>query len=684
MNKTARTTANHLKAIWTDLSPSQHSVMVAMLLITGISMGLTFRPHLSSLIPFVPLMVLLMLSSAVMLISSMRGYAGLGTAFKILSLLLLGFILTYDNAPPRPTNSVEGKITLTGKVIMAEYMRGDRQRIRLAVLDDNDWPVDKEFDLRLITKKGETSLTPGDVVSGNARINSPLPQLLPRGFDFTAHAYHQGYAATGFLENITIRGHTKAGLASSLRFSIQHNLRQNLNEDNAAIASAVLVGLRSGITPEIREAFRASGLSHLLAISGLHMALFWGSIMALIRTGLALFPHVASRYPSLKLAALLSMPFGVFYLIISGLPISAVRAFLMLALFMLAILLTRRGITLHHVALAAIAILVLDPEQLTQPAFQMSFAAVFALVAGWTAFSLRMKEPSLLQQMTPTLIKYLGGIMIGSMLAGLATTPFVLHHFGVTTIWSILANLLGMPLMAFVIMPFGALALIVMPLGLEEPFLFIMGLGISVLISLAELVATLPYSRIAVVPPSSFSLYFFTLGLVFFVLMKGRSKLIAVFTILLAMVIWSSQLRPIAAMTLLHQRPLAALSDGHTVYISRKSANNFERSIITHPFGLSSQAYLGDAPSNAQKNFDLIIRQDNTRIAVIWRHHQLDDACAGADLVLVMSPMNVRSCQAVTIGLHNIRAHGGVLVIRDQDMFMLDYVDGFRQQFRAR
>ena len=443
--------------------------MVAMLLITGISMGLTFRPHLSSLIPFVPLMVLLMLSSAVMLISSMRGYAGLGTAFKILSLLLLGFILTYDNAPPRPTNSVEGKITLTGKVIMAEYMRGDRQRIRLAVLDDNDWPVDIEFDLRLITKKGETSLTPGDVVSGNARINSPLPQLFPRGFDFTAHAYHQGYAATGFLENITIRGHTKAGLASSLRFSIQHNLRQNLNEYNAAIASAVLVGLRSGITPEIREAFRASGLSHLLAISGLHMALFWGSIMALIRTGLALFPHVASRYPSLKLAALLSMPFGVFYLIISGLPISAVRAFLMLALFMLAILLTRRGITLHHVALAAIAILVLDPEQ----------------------------------------------------------------------------------------------------------------------------------------------------------------------------------------------------------------------SIITHPFGLSSQAYLGDVPSNAQ-NLDLIIRQDNTRIAVIWRHHQLDDACAGADLVLVMSPMNVRSCQAVTIGLHNIRAHGGVLVIRDQDMFMLDYVDGFRQQFRAR
>ena len=683
MNKTARTTANHFKAIWTDLSPSQHSVMIAMLLITGISLSLTFRPHLTSLIPFLPLLFLLVFSFAVMIITYLKGYAGFGTTFKILSLLLLGLILTYNNAPPRAYNSVDGSAALTGKVIMAEYMRGDRQRIRLAAFGDHDWPVDKDFDLRLITKKGETSLTPGDVVSGNARINSPLPQLLPRGFDFTAHAYHQGYAATGFLENITLLERRKAGLAPSLQFSIQHQLRQNLNEDDAAIASAVLVGLRSGITPEIREAFRASGLSHLLAISGLHMALFWGSIMALIRAGLASFPHFASRYPSLKLAVLLSMPFGVFYLIISGLPVSAVRAFLMLALFMLAILLTRRGITLHHVALAAIAILVLDPDQLTQPAFQMSFAAVFALVAGWTAFSSRMKEPSLLQQMTPTLIKYLGGIMIGSLLAGLATTPFVLHHFGVTTIWSILANLLGMPLMAFIIMPFGALALIVMPLGFEAPFLFIMGLGISVLISLAELVAMLPYSRIAAVPPSSFALYFFTLALVLLVLMKGRSKLIAVMMVFIAIGFWSSQPRPIAAMTLLHQRPLAALSDGHTVYISRKSANNFERSIITHPFGLSSQAFLGDALSNAQ-NHDLIIGQDNTRIAIIWRYHQLEDVCAGSDLVLVMTPMNVRSCQAVTIGLHNIRAHGGVLVTRDQDRFILDYVDGYRQQFRAR
>ena len=135
-----------------------------------------------------------------------------------------------------------------------------------------------------------------------------------------------------------------------LRFHIQHQFSTHLDPDQAAVASAVIIGLRAGINPEFREEYRAAGLAHLLAISGLHMALFWGSVVALLRAGLALFPHFSSHYPSLKIATLAAMPFGLFYLVLSGQPISAVRAFLMLALVMLAILLSRRGMTLHHVA----------------------------------------------------------------------------------------------------------------------------------------------------------------------------------------------------------------------------------------------------------------------------------------------------------------------------------------------
>ena len=342
MKNTARTTANLIKSYWPDINPSHRSLVVVLILITMISIGLS-------------------------VVSTQSGQS--------------------------PQNSLDvlprEKILISGKVSMAEYMRGDRQRIRLSRDGSEDWLVEDYHDIRLVTARNTIKITPGDLITGYVRINPPLPMLLPDSFDFTAHALNQGYGATGFIDDITVTEHVSPEVAAHLRYSIQQNLYKYLEKDKAAVASAVLVGLRGGISSEVREDFRASGLSHLLAISGLHMALFWGSVMALIRAILASYPHFSSRYPALKIATMMSFPFGLFYLVISGMPVSAVRAFLMLALFMLAIMMAKRGVTLHNVALAAIIILLIDPQQLTQPAFQMSFAAVFALVAGWVALSSR-------------------------------------------------------------------------------------------------------------------------------------------------------------------------------------------------------------------------------------------------------------------------------------------------------
>lgn len=634
MKNTARTTANHFKLYWPDISPSHRSLVVVLILMTVISIGISILPTLSSQSP--------------------QG--------------------RLDNIPRE-------KILISGKISMAEYMRGDRQRIRLTRIAQKEWPLEEDRDIRLVTARDTLDLKPGDLVSGYARINPPLPMLLPDSFDFTAHALNQGYGATGFMDNVTVTGHFSPKIAASFRYSIQQNLYHHLEKDQAAVASAVLVGLRAGISPEVREDFRASGLSHLLAISGLHMALFWGSIMALIRAILASYPDFSSRYPALKIAAVMAFPFGLFYLVISGMPVSAVRAFLMLALFMLAIMMTKRGVTLHNVALAAIIILLFDPQQLKQPAFQMSFAAVFALVAGWVALSSRQREPSLLQQKMPVVLKYLGGIMVGSVLAGFATAPFVLHHFGVTTLWSILANLIGMPLMAFIIMPFGALGLAFMPFGWESPFLHLMGFGISCLLWIAELTSSLPLSRITTKPPSSLVLYCYAVGLILFVILKGRFKLVAVFCFITAVTVWGFQPRPIAAMTFLHHRALATISDGGQIFISRKSATDFERSVITRPFGLKHLNYIGDAPQSSQ-GFDLVIHENGLKIAMVWRNKPFRASCAEVDLVFVMTPMNVRSCEAITIAPHNIRKHGGVLIFQDKTGVIFKYVDGYVHRFR--
>ena len=634
MKNTARTTANLIKSYWPDINPSHRSLVVVLILITMISIGLS-------------------------VVSTQSGQS--------------------------PQNSLDvlprEKILISGKVSMAEYMRGDRQRIRLSRDGSEDWLVEDYHDISLVTARNTIKITPGDLITGYVRINPPLRMLLPDSFDFTAHALNQGYGATGFIDNITVTEHVSPEVAAHLRYSIQQNLYKYLEKDKAAVASAVLVGLRGGISSEVREDFRASGLSHLLAISGLHMALFWGSVMALIRAILASYPHFSSRYPALKIATVMAFPFGLFYLVISGMPVSAVRAFLMLALFMLAIMMAKRGVTLHNVALAAIIILLINPQQLTQPAFQMSFAAVFALVAGWVALSSRQREPSLLQQKMPVILKYLGGIMVGSVLAGLATAPFVLHHFGVTTMWSIIANLIGMPLMAFIIMPFGAIGLAFMPIGWESPFLHVMGFGISCLLWIAELTSSLPLSHIATKPPSSLVLYCYAVGLILFVILKGRMKLVSVFCFITAMMFWGFQPRPMAAMTFLHHRALATISDGSQTYISRKSATDFERSVIARPFGLNDTSYIGDAPQSSQR-FDLVIHENGLKIAMVWRNKPFRAACVDVDLVLVMTPRFVRPCKAITIAPHNIRKHGGVLVFQDKTGIILKYADGYNQHFR--
>ena len=674
MKHLIQTTANQLKKALPVFNPSHHSMQTVFLLMTGIAIGLSVPDRFLSAWPTLIWAGLLGIFVLVYLISMIRGYGYIVGITKPSVLLLLGVVLVIvdnDGLSANPEQTVPAdKIKITGVVETVEVMRGSRQRVRLTRHEGELWPLTSSMDLRLITGRANPALKPGDIIEGFARINPPLPMLLPDSFDFTEHAYRQGYGATGFLDDIVVVAGQSPHMPSALRFHIQQRLYRYLDNDQAAVASALLVGLRGGISEDIREDFRASGLSHLLAISGLHMALFWGSIMALFRIILACFPHFSSRYPSLKIATLAALPFGIFYLVISGMPVSAVRAFLMLGLFMLAILMTRRGITLHNVALAAIVILVVDPHQLTQPAFQMSFAAVFALVAGWTFITARRWDIRI-----PSFIRYFGGIMLGSILAGGVTAPFVLHHFGVTSIWSILANLAGMPLMAFIIMPLGALSLAALPFGIDGLFMHLMGYGISLLLTVAGSVSEMPLSSLRSIPPTAMVLFTYSVGLMLIVLLDNKSKIYGLVTLVTACFLWVNTPRPIVAMTMLHNRSLAAINDGKHVYYSRKSSTPFEISIITRPFGLSNHLYIGDAPAR-HRQIEMITHHNGIRIAMVWRAWQLKTACPMADLILVMKSMNTDICPEKVIRRSDITSHGGMLAYHHDGQIDVHFVDG--------
>ena len=595
-----RRDAHHAQEKQLTLKPSRFSIAMAGLMMLGIAIGQGFGVARFEMQPV--MMGALMLAGVLWLWSGLRSWWLITPIAMVMTMILLGLILQSTINPRHDITVAPQERLITGQVKMAEVMTKNRQRIRLHPETSGLWQSGEQdasdFDLRLITSRKAdqdsiTKVVPGDVIIGVVRINPPLPQLLPGSFDFTAHAHQQGFAATGFIKEIKVIDQKPVSWVNRLRFYIQRQFSTHLDADQAAVASAVIIGLRAGINPELREDYRAAGLAHLLAISGLHMALFWGSVVALIRAGLALFPHFSSRYPSLKIATLAAMPFGLFYLVVSGQPISAVRAFLMLALVMLAILLSRRGMTLHHVALVAMGILIIAPQSMMHPAFQMSFAAVYALVTGWMLIT----RYRYLIQNIPWVLRYGGGIVVASVLAAGASAPFVLHHFGATTVWSVLANIAGMPLMGVVVIPFGALSLMLMPFGLEGYPLAVMGMGIDGLNMVADAISGQPLSEIILPPPSGLVLVCLTAALLMPACLNGRWRMVAIIPIITAISIWHLTPVPLISFTKLYGRSIAAFyaEDSH-IYLSHRKVNDFTQGILTKPFGQASVGSISDWP----------------------------------------------------------------------------------------
>jgi competence protein ComEC len=203
-----------------------------------------------------------------------------------------------------------------------------------------------------------------------------------------------------------------------LRMTISTAIRDRIEGQPGAFAAAVLTGDRSGLDAETVENMRVANIAHLLAISGLHMGLLTGFVYGALRLALALIPALALSHPIRKWAAAGALGAGAFYLVLSGGNVATERAFIQVAVMLVAVMLDRRAITLRSVAIAAILLLLHRPETLFSPGFQMSFAATAALVAVFNG--LRGAEGL---SRRPGWQKWLFALVLSSVVAGLATAP---------------------------------------------------------------------------------------------------------------------------------------------------------------------------------------------------------------------------------------------------------------------
>jgi len=338
-----------------------------------------------------------------------------------------------------------------------------------------------------------------------AVLQPPAEPAAPGALDFARQAYFQRLGAVGYVFG---RAEVLAPADHQLPFGLWlHRLREAmaarileaLPGESGAVAAALMTGVRGAIPEEVMATMHDSGLAHLLAISGLHMGLVVGLLFFALRAGMALVPGLALRRPIKKWVAVGAILGALGYLLLTGATVPTQPAFVMVSLVLVAVMLDRRGLSLRLVAWAAVFVLAAAPESLLSASFQMSFAAVIALITGYEVTAERGLAALGERRLAVRVVAYLAGVAVTSLIAGLATAPFALYHFNRIAWYGLLANLVAVPLTAFWIMPWALVAFALMPFGAEALALAPMGWGIDLLLAVARDVAALP-SAVSLVP----------------------------------------------------------------------------------------------------------------------------------------------------------------------------------------
>ncbi|MDH5747848.1 MAG: ComEC family competence protein [Rhodospirillales bacterium] len=394
-----------------------------------------------------------------------------------------------------------GVVSVTGRIVVAEtLLRGRRVTLEQPTISRLK-PAETPARIRIRLNGTQPDFRPGDWIMVRASLSPPPPPAAPGAFDFQRQSYFKRIGAVGFslgqasiLPSSGETGNMSSGLfIANLRQDISARIRRQLDGDAGALATALMTGDRGGITDQVMRNMRDSGLAHLLAISGLHIGLVAGILFFTFRAALALIPPLVLRYPIKKWAAAVSITGALFYALIAGATVPTQRAFLMIGLVLMAVLLDRQGLSMRMVAWAAAIILLLKPESLLGASFQLSFAAVAALIAAYEVITLyRRKRETGPSGWGRRFGWYLGGIAISTLVAGLATGPFAIYHFNRFADYSLAANILSVPLTALWIMPCAVAAFLLMPFGLEHLALTPMGWGIEALIGISKTIAGWP------------------------------------------------------------------------------------------------------------------------------------------------------------------------------------------------
>ena len=441
--------------------------------------------------------------------------------------------------------------------------------------------------LRLRVRSKAPPPVAGDVVRFRGRIFPPSAPVMPGGFDFARRMWFQGIGAIGYPQSrirvVEAAQRQPPGLLQRWRQDIGAALEAIEDGRLRALARVFTLGERGGVGRKQAEAFRASGLAHLLAISGLHVGLVFAIVMVALRRSFAAIPFLALRLPLKQIAAVVALAVAGGYVLLSGAATPTLRAFVMMAVVTLAILTARRAISMRSLALAAMIVALMRPESVSGPSFQMSFMAVAGLVLLYEALNVNPLL-SRLPVFNHAPLRFVLMLLLSSLVATIATAPVALYHFNQLAVYGVLANLLAVPLFSFLVMPLVLLVLFLAPLGLAAPAAALLAHPLSWLNALAVTIASWPGALLHVPAFDTWAFLALTGAGLWFALWRGHLRLFALVPLAagLALLMVSSPPRLVVST----DGSIVALSgeDGG-IYLSRLRGAGFVRKQIVQRLG---------------------------------------------------------------------------------------------------
>lgn len=545
-----------ITAFWDSLNRQVENLVLWMPVAMGVGIGayfsLPYEPQdysLAILFPICLAFFFFLRKRATRLSASAYAFVFFMTAF-----MALGFSAAQYNTEKQKAPVLKeeiGPLSVQGQIVDVDRKeKGMRYVLNDLQLEGYKGALPEK--VRVMVRNMTVKPNVGDRIEVLAILSPPSAPVVPDGFDFQRFNYFHQIGGMGFALSPVkiIQERQTKPFFEDLRQRMIDEIYASIDDKGvASITATFMTGEKSGIPEEVLDKVRAAGLAHLLAISGQHVAFIVALIFFMVRAFLALIPSFALKYPIKQISAFITLIASIFVMMIIEFSVPVQRAVIMSAIVLLAVMLGRVAISLRLVAITAAAILIYEPYHLISASFQLSFAAVIALV-----YFYEVMKPHYHRLTGETwfgkAVFYVGGLGLSSLIAGLATAPFTLYHFSQYAVYGLLGNILVLPVVGLVIMPLVVIGYIAFFIGLGKFVFPLAGYFINWIVEISDFVSSLDGSVFMMPMWPVASIILFSLGSLIFILWKGHFvKAFAVGIILASFLLSGTTRQPDILMT---------------------------------------------------------------------------------------------------------------------------------------